>query len=180
MDTTHRARPPALICAVGAALAAVYAVVVALAGSHLSAADNLIGALIYLTLLAGVVALALSGASGPGTLFRIGVGAAALGLGLFVTAELAAEALFAVAPLLTGLGMVLAGIAVAREGRWVGWQRWIALVVGLWLFVVILPVMAIVGEPPAVAAVWTLVGWFVCWALLGLAAASGTPARVSA
>ena len=43
MDTTtHRARPPALICAVGAALAAVYAVVVALAGSHLSAADNLV------------------------------------------------------------------------------------------------------------------------------------------
>jgi hypothetical protein len=45
----------------------------------------------------------------------------------------AAITLFAIASLLTALGFILAGVAVARAGRWTAWRRYPVLAVGVWM-----------------------------------------------
>jgi hypothetical protein len=67
--------------------------------------------------------------------------------------------------LTTGLGMLLAGIAIVRTRRWDGWHRFIPLLAGLYPFVAMFPILAITGEPPL--PMITL--WCLLWLLLGLA-----------
>jgi hypothetical protein len=34
---------------------------------------------------------------------------------------------------LTAIGFILAGVAVARAGRWTGWRRYTVVAVGVWM-----------------------------------------------
>ena len=67
--------------------------------------------------------------------------------------------------LLTGVGMLLAGIAIVRARRWAGWRRPLPLAAGCCPIVAMFPVLALTGAPllPAIAL------WRVLWLLLGLA-----------
>lgn len=173
-------RSAARVCVVLTAVAVCYAVILAL-GVPDPAWGFGLRAVIHLGELAGVIALAMAGAAGTGALGRIGLGVAAVAQVLFAVAELifesnpgVGEQLFNVAPILSIVGMVLAGIAVLRAGRWSGWARFSPLAVGLWMLVVVTPVLLTAGPPPATAAVWTIAGWDLCWLLLGAAALTQT------
>jgi hypothetical protein len=83
-------------------------------------------------------------------------------------APAASDTLFAVAPNLVGLGLVLAGIAVLRTGRWTGWRRYVAFALGIYVFVVVTPVIIVAGGPPAVPAIGALLVWEVLWVLLAV------------
>ena len=49
--------------------------------------------------------------------------------------------MFAVAPMLSGLGMIMAGIAVVRAGTWSGVRRLLPLLVGVSILVPATPVI---------------------------------------
>ena len=132
--------------------------------------------LIHLGELAIFVALGLSGAAGTGLLGKVGLGVGGLGSLLLAVAEVTtlsahatSETLFAVAPNLVGLGLVLAGIAVVRTGRWTGWRRWVTLALGVYVFAVLIPLVIATGGPPAYAAIAGLL----VWQLHGLGVATG-------
>jgi hypothetical protein len=129
--------------------------------------------IVHLGELAAVVALARCGAAGARPLATTGIGAAGLGAVLLAIAEVTTEgspgasaALFAVAPILVGLGLVLAGIAVVRAGRWTGWRRWVVLALGIYVFAVLMPVIVASGGPPAVPSLAALLGWELLWLLI--------------
>ena len=102
-------------------------------------------ALFVLTLLAFVR----SGAVGTSRVGRIGAMLALLGGILFVAAHalslifrdarvddpagLAVIALFSVGTLSSAGGFIVAGLAVARAGRWTSWRRYSVLPVGIWM-----------------------------------------------
>ena len=132
--------------------------------------------LIHLGELAIFVALGLSGAAGPGLLGKVGLGVGGLGSLLLAVAEVTtlsahatSETLFAIAPDLVGIGLVLTGIAVVRTGRWTGWRRWVTLALGVYVFAVLTPLIITAGGPPAYAAVAGLLGWQVLWVLIAVA-----------
>jgi hypothetical protein len=173
-------RTAALVCVIATAVGACYAVLLAIGVPDPTWGFGL-RTLIHLGELAGVVAVALAGAIGAGILGRVGVGTAVIGQVLLAVAELVfegnpavGEQLFNVAPLLSMIGMVLAGIGVLRAGQWSGWARFTPLAVGLWMLVVVTPVMLTMGPPPATAAIWALAGWDLCWLLLGVSALTQT------
>ena len=131
---------------------------------------------IHLGELATLVAVGLSGAAGTGLLGRLGIGVGVLGALLLAVAEVitlsapaTSETLFAIAPNLVGLGLVLAGIAVVRTGRWTGWRRWVTLALGVYVFAVLTPVIIAAGGPPAYAAIAGLLVWQVLWVLIAVA-----------
>lgn len=132
--------------------------------------------LIHLGELAALVALWLSGAAGAGLLGRIGLGLGCLGALLLAVAEVltagapgTSDTLFAIAPTLVGLGLVLAGVAVVRAGRWSGWRRYVTLVLGVYVFAVLTPMIIVTGGPPAPAAIAGLLGWEILWVLVAVA-----------
>lgn len=180
MDTIRTARICAVICIVGAAGAVLY--VIALLAGFSPADETPFLIPVHLGGLAGAVALGLSGAAGGG-LGRAGVGIAVAGMLAFVAAEIAApgvasDVLYGVAPLAVALGLVLAGVAVLRAGRWRGWHRYVPLIAGAWIVVVITPVMA-AGDPAAhhaAAPVLVLGAWHVLLAVLGFAVLAETRA----
>jgi hypothetical protein len=51
-------------------------------------------------------------------------------------------AAYGVASIAVGAGLTLAGVAVARAGRWTGWRRWTPLACGAGVFVVVMPGVA--------------------------------------
>ena len=172
-------RPTALAALAITSLAVLYA-----AGSAVTGWEPGLGwllqAVIHVGELLAVVALTLSGAAGQGRTARAGLAAAVLGQAVLAAAEVVyprlpdlGNPLFAVGPLLTGVGLGTAGIVVVRAGRWSGWQRFTPLAVGAYVFVVLIPVLVGSGGPPAPAALWSIAGWDVLWALLAL---SGLPA----
>jgi hypothetical protein len=174
VNSVRTSRTLALVAVGVTAVLAIYALVVGFTAADPSW-GYLLQALGHLGELAAVVALALSGAAGAGLLGRIGLGAAALGEVLLTVAELVypsapdlGDQLFMIAPLLSGIGMVLAGIAVLRAGRWSGWHRFVPLAVGIWMLAVTTPILITTGGPPAFAAVLAIAGWDVLWVLLGL------------
>ena len=65
--------------------------------------------------------------------------------------------MFAVAPMLSGLGMIMAGIAVVRAGTWSGVRRLLPLLVGVSILVPATPVMIITGGPPDLLALAVIV-----------------------
>lgn len=126
----------------------------------------------HLMVLAGVVALAASQATGAGWLPRIGLPIAGLGWVLIAAAELTvwvnfplATALFAVADPAIGIGMVLTGVAVIRSGHLHGWRRFAPLACGLYPFAVELPAFGIFGIPNTPA----ITGIGLVWLALGVA-----------
>ena len=128
--------------------------------------------LMQLLLLAGLLGFARSGAVGAGWLGRLGLGLALLGRGLFVVAEvqvfIAVEdytPLLTLGAMVTALGMLLAGVAVLRAGRWAGWRRFTPLVAGLYPFLAMFPLFAATGERPTVMVAL----WGGAWLLLGVA-----------
>ncbi len=187
MDTLRTARVCAAICIVGAAAAGLFAAATLAGYEPADESPFLIP--IYLATLAGVVGLALTGAA-AGMVGRTGVGIAIAGLLGFLGAEItapgpASDTLYAVVPLVTALGMVLAGVAVLRSRRWSGWHRYAPLAVGGWIVVVVVPVMALAGDdlgPDAVAATVAVGAWHLLWVVLGVAVLgeTGSRQRVSA
>lgn len=126
---------------------------------------------VHLLILAGLLVLYSSKAA-AGVLGHLGIGGAVLGRLTFLAAEVQLlvqgndeTPLLPVAALLTAVGMVLAGIAVARSDRWDGWRRRAPLAVGVYPFLVMFPFVAVTPEPNFVA----IAGWGILWALLGIA-----------
>ncbi len=72
-------------------------------------------------------------------------------------------------PNLIGLGLILAGIAVLRTGLWTGWQRWVPLVLGIYVFVPMTPLIIVSGGPPAPLGLVGLLGWEILWVLAAAA-----------
>lgn len=167
------ARAVAWVAAVITGLAVVYTVAL-LAGMPDPDAAVYGRVVMHLGELAAVVALALCGAAGSGWLARVGLTMAGLGQLMMAVGELfgsgpTGDALFAVAPNLTGLGLILTGIAVIRAGVWSGWRRWITLVFGIYVFVPLAPMIIASGGPPAPLALVGLLAWEVLWVLLATA-----------
>ena len=139
---------------------------------------------IQLLLLLGVVGLALSGVV-SGWFGGIALGLALLGRADFVLAEIHSlilgeeSVLLPLGALITAVGMTLVGIAALRARRWRGWPRFPPLLVGVYPFVVMFPLIFITNEPNILA----IGGWGLTWLLLGYAMWSSTveerPSRVS-
>jgi len=136
-----------------------------------SAAIVALNILHHLLLMVGIVGLARSQAAGGGWLGKGGLSLSQLGFALLVVAEAswlfstsATETLFGLATLVLLLGLILAGIAVVRAGRWKGWHRFTPLACGVFIAVVVLPSFAL----PGYASNYAIGLWGVCWFLLGL------------
>jgi hypothetical protein len=141
----------------------------------------LLQAVIHVGELLVVLALAASGVAGNGLMGRLGLGAAVIGQLVLAVAEVVyphnhvlGDTGFSLGPLLTGLGLVTAGTAVLRAGRWTGWRRLLPLTVGVYVFAS--------GGPPAVLALVAIGGWDLLWVLTALAVpadSAAAPARIA-
>lgn len=176
-------RTPALICAalsavqVAAALLGLAVPAFALGAEPIPWFVVLL-AVLHVQQLAAVLAVARSGYAGSGVLARSGLALTALGGVAFLVGELlylidtaVADIAFGVAPIATGLGMILVGIAVLRTRRWSGTARFLPLAIGLYVVVVLTPVLIATS-----AGLLAIAGWAVLWLLLGVALS--TAARV--
>ncbi len=126
----------------------------------------------HLLLMAGVAGLARSGAAGRRLLAVTGLAIALLGLAVLVVAELswlaelgATDGLYGIATLAMMLGLILAGVAVVRAGRWTGWHRFTPLACGLFIPFVLIPSFGL----PGLAMNYAIGLWGLCWLLLGVA-----------
>ena len=67
---------------------------------------------------------------------------------------------------LTGLGMIIVGLASIKAKMWPGWKRYIPLIVGCFPFVFMFPLLIITGaRPPAMIGLWGFP-----WIAMGVAA----------
>ncbi len=143
----------------------------------------------HVLLLVGILGLARSGAAGTGLLGRVGVWISLVGMAALTLCEVWAMT-FATSPypgpgtdvlhtsygaasILIGVGLVLAGVAVARAGEWTGWRRFVPLICGVAVFVIVIP--GVFG--PFLAGRLVLAIWMLMFAALGWALY--TRARVS-
>jgi hypothetical protein len=126
-----------------------------------------------------LVALCVSGALGTGRVARFGGWLAVAGMLGLTFAELntiryaewdfdkanagLVGATYGISTNLIGLGLIIAGIAVARAGVWTGWRRWMPLVIGIATFVELTPGM-FAGFVVARLAIGL---WLLLFALLG-------------
>ncbi len=175
MSNLRQSRTAALIAAGITGLAVVY-ILALLLGWEEPEWAYLPRVIIHLGEFAAVAALGLSGAAGGGWLAKAGLGAAGLGSLLLAAAEVLYESspevgdpLFGIASTLVGIGLVLAGVAVVRAGTWIGWQRYVTLTLGVYVFIVLTPVLIASGGPPAVPSLWALMGWQILWVLIAVA-----------
>jgi hypothetical protein len=127
-------------------------------------------AVLHLGQVAAAVALARSELAGPGRLARAGLTLWITGGLGYVAGELlylvdapTSDVAFQIGSLASGIGLVLAGIAVLRTGHWQGPGRVLPLVTGGYVFVVLVPVL--VATPAGLLGIG---GWSVLWLLLGL------------
>jgi hypothetical protein len=176
MISIGQSRVAALIAVVVTVLATVYTVAL-LVGMQDPDWAYLPRGIIHLGELAALVALALGGAVGTGWLAKVGLALAGLGQLMLAVAEVITEGspglsdtLFGIAPNLVGVGLILTGIAILRTGRWSGWHRYVVLVLGIYVFAVMTPIIIASGGPPAVPALWALAGWEILWVLIAVAA----------
>lgn len=141
-------------------------------------------AVVHLGELAVLVAVVGSGAAGRRGLGRAGAVLAGLGLlGLAVAEPMTnatADLLFTISPNLVGLGMILLGVAVARERRWTGWVRFAPLALGVAVFAVLTPLIIVSGGPPAPLGLVGLLVWEVLWVACGVAALTRVPSPAAA
>lgn len=89
----------------------------------------------------------------------------------------ALDAAYGISTILIGVGLVVAGIAVARAGVWTGWTRWVTLACGVAVFVVVIPAVFVVipGVDPFVAGRAALGAWMLLLAALGRAIHRAAP-----
>ncbi len=143
----------------------------------------------HVLLLVGILGLGRSGATGSGLLGRVGLWISVVGMGTLTLCEVGAMTLatspypsprtdlmdmaFGVASILIGIGLILAGVAVARAGEWGGWQRFVTLICGVAVFVIVIP--GVFGS--FLAGRLVLVVWMLMFAALGWALY--TRARIS-
>lgn len=130
-----------------------------------------------LLLLAGLLGLRRIRPYRDARLGTIGMGIALAGRVVFLAAELTSLAqqsdenvLLPLGALLSALGMLALGIAVARGDVWTGLARFGPLVMGLYPFVVMFPLLAASGGSPPLGAI---AGWGVTAAVLGIAVMAG-------
>jgi hypothetical protein len=139
----------------------------------------------HLGLLAGQLALRTSGVAGASRAASAGHLIGLGGMALLTVTELLAitaseaaypssrtdvlDALYGVSSIALGVGLTMVGVAVAREHRWVGWQRWLPLTLGVWVFVPMLPAL-MAGFLPARLAITS---WMLLYAALGWALVRG-------
>lgn len=133
----------------------------------------------HLGLLPALVVLARSPGITGGRVARAGAWLAVLGMAGLSLAELLAMrygeldndvanegpagAAYGVTVTAIGIGMVLAGIGVARTRAWPGWHRWTPLAVGVAVFVAVTP-----GMFGGFVAARLVIGlWFLLFATLG-------------
>ncbi len=135
----------------------------------------------HLGLLAGTAALASPAVTAQNRSARWGTGIAFAGMALLAVTELIAitarnstypgdgtgllDALYGVSSVATGVGLILAGIAVRKGGRWTGWRRLVVLVAGIFVFVPMMP--ALFG--PFILARLSIAVWMLLFAGLGYA-----------
>ena len=135
----------------------------------------------HLGLLAGIAALARAQVMVPGRSARWGIALAVSGMGLLAVTELIAitarnstypgdgtallDALYGISSLTVGVGLILAGIAVRRRGRWTGWRGLVVLIAGIFVFVPMTP--ALMG--PFALARLAITLWMLLFAALGYA-----------
>ena len=135
----------------------------------------------HVGLLAGIAALARAGVMAQRRSARWGTGLAVAGMALLAVTELIAitarnstypgdgtgllDALYGVSSVAVGVGLILAGIAVRRGGRWSGWRGLVVLVAGIFVFVPMMP--ALLG--PFVLARLAITVWMLLFAALGYA-----------
>jgi hypothetical protein len=170
-------RVSALSASAVTAVAVVYALGCAASGWDPSL-GWLLQAVIHLGELAAVAALAWSGAVGDSRPGRGGLALAVAGQLLMAVAEVVyphahnlADTLFSIAPLLTGAGLITAGIVIRRRRR----SSWLPLVLGLYTVIVLIPVMIGSGGPPSPAALTTIAGWDVLWLSVAASVLSPVP-----
>jgi hypothetical protein len=84
---------------------------------------------------------------------------------LNIDSDVAEKALFPIATIAIGAGMLVVGIDVLRARRWSAWRRWVPLVCGVYPFVAIFPSFAAAGQPNFPV----LTGWGLCWLFLAVA-----------
>ena len=119
---------------------------------------------VHLLILVGLVGLVRSDAVGAQARGTRGFKVAIAGRLVFLVGEVAAIVvghddlfLFPVAAVLTGVGMIVGGVAIVRAGQWTGALRFAPLAMGAYPFVAMFPVLAITGErPDTMLACWGL------------------------
>ncbi len=149
--------------------------------------------LTHVLVLLGVIGLARSGLMGPSRTGRIGSWVAVAGMALLVPAELgyvfaanAAEnsaadnvlsAVFGLAVPVAGIGLLLAGAATVRAGRWPGPGRYAPLLCGVLAFALV----AVQVVRPSIFT-WPIAVWNLAFIWFGLALrrAAGQPERAAA
>ncbi len=129
-----------------------------------------------LFLLAGLLKLAKLRPHGDSVLGKLGIGLAIMARLVFIIAEIVSfaqrsdqNALLPLGAVLTAVGMVAFGIAVARNHTWQGIARFGPLAMGLYPFLVMFPLLAANnGNPPQGA----IAGWGLIAIAVGAAATS--------
>lgn len=183
-----------LLCLVGAVIGVISALVTAFIPPATSfdrysypytPTGHLLAQLVFMSnhvlLLVGILGLARSGAAGTGLLGRVGLWVSLVGMAALTLCEVGAmtfatspypgpgtgfmDTSFGVASILIGVGLVLAGVAVAREGEWSSWHRFVPLICGVAVFVIVIP--GVFG--PFLAGRLVLAVWMLMFAALGWA-----------
>jgi hypothetical protein len=72
---------------------------------------------------------------------------------------------FPLGALLIGLGMLIVGIQVVRAGELKEWKRFTPLIVGLYPFVIMFPIVIITGSP----SIHAIMLWGIPWKIMGCA-----------
>lgn len=72
--------------------------------------------------------------------------------------------LYGVASMMIGLGLVVAGVGLARRPVFAGSSRWLPLALGVWVFVPMTPALF----APMVWGRLAIIGWMLLFAVLGL------------
>lgn len=114
---------------------------------------SLLYAALHVLVIVGLLGLASSDAAGSNTAGRRGLAIAVGGTALLLAGELASlpirharvddmsaqvvGALFGLGCLISAVGFLVAGRAIARAGLWLGWHRWTVLIVGIWTAVLV-------------------------------------------
>lgn len=139
---------------------------------------DILGVLLLLCLTGGPLGLHNLSAFGQGKMSRLGnlgVVITLLGLLVYLVGIFANRInpdlgiLYALGALLSGLGMLLVGIAASAAGQLAGWHRFAPLLVGLYYFVM-LPIQIIFFISPTGEPSTTLLAfWGLTWVLLGYA-----------